>query len=151
MEHVIWCWLQSIPLFWIHFIASGVMLGIIWFVQVVHYPLYHAIDGVSFRNYHRRHMTRTSFVIAPVMLVELGSGVGLLLALNQFNEPSYFIFSMWLLAGIWTSTFCIQVPFHRKLDLGKNTRAIKWLVITNWIRTILWTVRVVLLVLAENA
>jgi sterol desaturase/sphingolipid hydroxylase (fatty acid hydroxylase superfamily) len=65
--------------------ATWFMVGLIWFVQVVHYPLFAAVPaGEPFAAYHRQHVRRTTWVVAPVMLVELVTAVALLLARPAF-------------------------------------------------------------------
>jgi hypothetical protein len=51
-----------------------------------------------------------------------------------------------LLAVLWGSTFWIQVPLHARLQSGSNPDTIDWLVQTNWIRTVAWSIRGVLAV-----
>jgi hypothetical protein len=53
------------------------MTGLIWFVQVVHYPLFARVGGDGYREYQIEHMRRTGWVVGPAMLAELGSGVAL--------------------------------------------------------------------------
>ena len=48
------------------------MFGLIWFVQIVHYPLFVRVGEPGFRDYAGLHATRTTYVVAPLMLVELG-------------------------------------------------------------------------------
>ena len=43
--------------------------------------------------------------------------------------------------AIWLSTFALQVPRHDELRGGFDARAHEQLVGTNWIRTVLWTLR----------
>jgi hypothetical protein len=47
--------------------------------------------------------------------------------------------------AIWLSTALLQVPCHNRLMLAFDRDAIRLLVLTNWIRTLLWTARGVLL------
>jgi hypothetical protein len=46
-----------------------------------------------------------------------------------------------LLAGIWASTFFLQVPCHLQLSTGWNAATHRFLVQSNWIRTVFWTAR----------
>ena len=46
-----------------------------------------------------------------------------------------------LLAGIWIPSVLLHVPRHRDLGLGFNTSAHLFLVLSNWIRTALWSAR----------
>ena len=54
-----------------------------------------------------------------------------------------------LIFVIWLSTAILQVPLHRKLELGGyDARVIRRLVATNWLRTLAWSARAVLVLLA---
>ena len=46
------------------------MVGLIWFVQIVHYPLFAQVGREGFSGYEQAHQNRTTFVVAPLMLVE---------------------------------------------------------------------------------
>lgn len=120
------------------------MTGLIWFVQVVHYPLFAFVQPDTFKEYEARHTGRTTIVVGPVMLVELGCS----LALLGFRPAPVPLWAVWtgvlLLAVIWLSTFFISVPCHSELAKGFNPRAARALVRTNWIRTFAWTLRALL-------
>ena len=57
-------------------VASGMMAGIIWFVQVVHYPLFAAVPGAD-GGYARENQARTARVVLPPMLVEAAAAAWL--------------------------------------------------------------------------
>jgi len=124
--------------FQIHLLLSLYMLGLIWFVQVVHYPLMGKVGAADFVHYERAHTRLASWVTAPPMLGELASGFLLL----SWNSQELF---WWLNAVgigiIWASTFFLQVPLHSALsqefDLGVQRRLVR----TNWLRTLVWTLR----------
>lgn len=130
-------------LFKIHLLFSLYMLGLIWFVQIVHYPLFAKIKAENFVGYEQQHTHKTSFITAPPMLVELATAI-LLLYLN-FGDLLHWINTIGVI-GLWASTFFIQVPLHQKLSQNHDTKAIQKLVRSNWIRTIIWTLRGLLLV-----
>jgi hypothetical protein len=46
-----------------------------------------------------------------------------------------------LLLVIWLSTVFLQVPLHRQLAAGFDSRSAARLVSSNWLRTIAWTLR----------
>jgi hypothetical protein len=50
-----------------HAAATLVMVGVIWFVQIAHYPLMARVSAGEFAAYEREHQTRTT-------LVDLGLG-----------------------------------------------------------------------------
>ena len=104
-------------IFLIQILATAMMTGIIWFVQIVHYPLFVKIPGKGFTAYERSHTVRTGWVVAPLMLVELGGAVTLLLfprlidcsGLPLVGDPLY-LAALGCLILIWASTFLLQVP-----------------------------------------
>ncbi len=126
----------------IHLAATVFMTGLIWFVQVVHYPLFAAVGREQFANYEQLHTTLTTYVVGPVMLLELGTA--LLVAYSRPGVTSYL--GLGLLAVIWASTAFLQVPKHNVLQYGFDAQAHAALVSTNWIRTVCWTARTVLCV-----
>ncbi|MFZ9920475.1 MAG: hypothetical protein ACO3FQ_04865 [Terrimicrobiaceae bacterium] len=134
------------PTDWIvaaHLVATFLMTGIIWFVQIVHYPMLARLPHEDFAEIEREHCDRTGFVVAPPMLVEAFTLVWLIL--RGFDSP-LFLFTAALLGVVWISTFILQVPAHRALLLGWNETAHRRLVLTNWIRTAGWTLRAGILV-----
>ena len=121
----------------VHAAATWFMVGLIWFVQIVHYPLFAGVGEQGWSAYGRRHQMLTTTVVGPVMLVELVSAAWLLVL-----EPGPLeIAGGVLLALVWASTFFVQVPLHRRLERGHDRRVIATLVTTNWARTILWSAR----------
>ena len=117
------------------------MVGLIWFVQIVHYPLFARVGPDSFTAYSEAHSRLTTLVVGPAMLVELGTAVLLLL----FHPPQLPGSVLWLglalVAAIWLSTALLQVPRHEVLGLGFDALTHRGLVATNWIRTVAWSAR----------
>jgi len=128
----------------IHAGATLFMTGLIWFVQVVHYPLLANVGANGYGDYQARHERLTSRVVGPPMLIELVCAGWI-----AINPPSGL--PLWmsyaglaLLAVVWLSTACLQVPRHHELEQGFNGKSHQSLVRTNWLRTIAWSLRSVL-------
>ncbi len=140
----------------IQILATAMMTGIIWFVQIVHYPLFTKIPKEGFTRYEQAHTVRTGWVVAPLMLLELGTALLLLfyrpegLAKPLSTSPIY-LAALGCLILIWLSTFLVQVPLHGVLEKQSDHRAMLLLDRTNWIRTILWSLRLGLLSLLPAA
>ncbi len=119
------------------------MTGIIWFVQVVHYPLFLKVSQTNFRAFEAEHATRTGWVVGPLMGLELA--LATLFLLQRFRPPAIPAASAWLgealVVAIWLSTGLVQVPLHNRLQAGYDATVIASLVHTNWLRTIAWTLR----------
>lgn len=127
----------------VHAASTSAMMGLIWFVQVVHYPLMARVGAQDYSLYQHAHMSRTTWVVAPLMLTELATAVLLVPMLGPASYPIT-ISGLVLVVLIWVSTAALQVPAHKGLTQGFAERAHRRLVATNWLRTIMWSVRGVL-------
>ena len=125
--------------------AALFMTGVIWFVQIVHYPLFIFADKEKFPEFSKTHSNNAGYIVIFPMLIELITAVMLLFLYPSSPFHNYYIGSMFLLALIWISTFIIQVPMHRRLAFGYHNKRIDLLIKYNWIRTIGWTSRSILL------
>jgi hypothetical protein len=130
---------------WVELVTALFMTGLIWFVQVVHYPLLARVGSES-TAYQIAHMKRTTGVVAVPMLAELTSGV-VLAALG--TGPAW---QRWpatvLLAVVWLATLTLLVPAHDALARGFDGRIHRRLVAANWLRTVAWTLRSALCIAA---
>ena len=124
-----------------HFAATWNMTGLCWLVQRVQYPLMEQVGVERFAAYEAAHVTRIGPVVAPVMLLEMGTALALLTWGGLAFRNSLFLLSLVFLVGIWLSTFGIQVPLHAQLAHGFDADAHARLVRSNWIRTVFWTIR----------
>ncbi len=127
------------------FAASLFMTGVIWFVQVVHYPLMGQVGGSEFRAYHNLHTERTGWVVAPPMLVELAASVALVYLRGSGQQGVFNWAGLVLVTLVWGSTMLIQVPLHDRLGAEFTESAHRWLVVSNWFRTVVWTAHSLLL------
>ena len=134
-----------------HAAATLFMVGIIWFVQVVHYPLFARVGAAGFAAYSATHARLTGLVVGPPMLVEAATAVALVVS----TPPKVSTWLLWvglvLLAGIWLSTALLQSPSHTELGRGFDLSEHRSLVGSNWVRTVLWSLRglIVLWILSE--
>ncbi len=132
----------------IHAAATFFMAGVIWIIQVVHYPLFGMVGRDGFAAYESAHASRITPVVGTAMLVEAACTGLLLLTMAEFSArgiPKWIpLAGAILLAGIWLSTFALQVPLHGQLGQGFDESAHAALVRTNWIRTVGWSLRATL-------
>ena len=131
----------------LHVLATIMMTTIIWFVQLVHYPLFQHVGASEFTSYERAHTQRISPIVGPLMLLEAATAV-LLIALGPaWATRAELWLGLVLLGVIWLSTATLQVPAHRRLTEGYEPGVIRRLVATNWIRTGAWSARAALALL----
>jgi hypothetical protein len=131
-----------------HAVATCFMAGVIWIIQIVHYPLFRMVGADGFAAYERSHASRITPVVGTAMLIEAACTGLLLLAMGDLAArgiPRWVpLAGALLLATIWLSTFALQVPLHGQLGQGFDESAHAALVRSNWIRTIGWSLRSVL-------
>lgn len=125
----------------LHAAATWYMTGVIWFVQLVHYPLMARVGTDGFAAYEALHRRYTGWVVGPPMLLEAATALAL-----WWRRPSSAAWTagLVLVAVIWLSTFLLQVPSHDRLSRGMDAAALGRLVNGNWIRTAAWTARAML-------
>ena len=127
----------------VHLGATAFMAGVIWYVQLVHYPLMAGWPHEDFPRWEAVHREQTGFVVVPGMLLE-GVTAGMLLFRRPPAMPAWLLWAGGaMLLAIWMSTFAIQVPLHERLASGWDAESHARLVQTNWLRTVLWSARLV--------
>ena len=114
---------------------------VISLVQLVHYPLYKKIDTDSFSEYQILHIKLITPLVGPIMIAELVTSF--LLFLNYSNGVFNIAFALILI--IWLTTVLKSIPNHQKLTEGWNEKLFKELLAFNWIRTVSWILRTLLL------
>ena len=130
--------------------STFAMTGLIWLIQLVHYPLFGKVGEEQFVAYETAHSRRITPIVMPLMVAELLSCLWLAWrpeTAGQFMAPQW----LWVTAAamavlIWISTAVLQVPMHNRLEQGFNEQVWRSLVNTNWIRTALWSSRSVILI-----
>ena len=125
--------------------ATLAMFGLIWFVQVVHYPLFAKVGPANFREYEVSHQQRTTAVVAPFMLTEAATATAALWIRPAGISWSAAVTGAALVVVLWASTYWWQVPAHQKLAHAFDAATHRQLVRGTWIRTLAWTARALLM------
>ena len=126
-----------------HLALASLMVGVIWVIQLVHYPSFRFTDREKYVSFQIFHMRKISFIVMPVMVLEFLSG--LLLVLYHSNHESLLRISFILLLIIWLVTALFFAQIHQKLSKGYDETLVRKLVSFNWIRTLLWTIRTIII------
>ena len=123
--------------------ATWALVGLIWTIQLVQYPLFAHVGAREFASFHAEHCRRITWVVAPLMLAELVTTL-LLLASPPPEMPRW---ALWVSAGLvattWLSTALFFVPLHARIRRPDSAEQ-RALVAANWLRTAAWTARGVL-------
>ncbi len=125
----------------LHTVSTLMMTGLIWMVQLVHYPLFTHVGAATFHSYADQHTRRITWLVAPLMLGEALAATALVVLLEPGVARTLAIVGVVLLLVIWASTGLVQVPCHARLSRGFDAATVRRLVGTNWIRTAAWSLR----------
>ncbi|WP_207891060.1 hypothetical protein [Hymenobacter edaphi] len=121
--------------------VTAYLTGVIWTVQLVHYPGFALVPAAGFPAFHQAHLKRMGWVVMAPMVAELLLAGAW--AWQARTGPAYGALA--LVGFIWAVTFGVSVPLHRQLAGGWSYAAVYGLVRTNWLRTLAWTLRLGLL------
>ncbi|MEN1680878.1 MAG: hypothetical protein AAGJ46_14920 [Planctomycetota bacterium] len=125
--------------------SSLYMTGLIWFVQLVHYPMFADVPADQFVEYERIHQARTTWAVGPPMLLELFTALAFLWRRPE-GVPAWAPWAgLTLLLLVDGSTAVFFGPQHGRLSAGFDATLHRQLVDWNWLRTFGWTARGVLM------
>lgn len=120
--------------------STSVMVGFIWTIQLLTYPMMAAVPAEGFVAYELTHRNRVTALLAVLAPVELVASAGVVVAVD--DVPAWLsVGAASLLFAIWLSTLLFYAPLHMRLSTGFDARLHRRLVRTNWVRTVAWTAR----------
>jgi len=123
-------------------ISCFFLTGLIWTIQLVHYPSFQWVEDDKFTMFAKFHSARISILVVPAMLIELVTAVMLIYTPTPLlTSRPVLLMNVAGVVFIWISTFLFSVPCHSKFKLGTSKKLIFRLVATNWPRTIIWSLR----------
>lgn len=135
-------WLWSANL-----VTGAFMAGVVAFVHVVHYPLFREVDPSAWRSYHLQHIRRTTWLIAPAMLLDALAAIGLLL----YRPDAASLIALVCVLLAWIITFALAVPAHNRMGTGFDTSMHRKLMWSNLLRLGAWIARLAVLLDAPPA
>jgi len=135
----------EIIVFIAHACSTLMWFGIMWFVHLVHYPLFRLIGKRNFLSYEKEHYRRTMPLAVCLLAIELVTGI-LLFWIRPAEIPfTPVVLGAILLGVIWLFTWKQCVPLHKQLISGK-AGAYKRLIRANLIRTVAWSLRAAVII-----
>lgn len=132
-------------IFLLNLCSTWYMVGLIWMVQIVHYNMFDRVGREGFAAYEADHSRLITPIVGIPMLIEIATAAWLVMQPPVGFPRSWMIAGLILVGLIWLSTAFIQVPCHNRLAQGFDQSTYERLVQTNWIRTVLWSTRGVLM------
>ena len=131
----------------LNLVATMFMVGLIWMVQIVHYPLL-ALVGVDRASAVAiEHQARTARVVGLPMAVEGVTALWLMFDRPDGVNVLLAWFSAAILGVVLLCTVLLSVPLHARMAENPDATVGRRLVITNWPRTFGWTFRGILVAL----
>ncbi len=129
-------------------VATSAMAGVLWVIQLVHYPIFDAIDRGDddelWQQFGDRHRRAISLVVGPFMLAEGITGIWLVIDPPSDLSVAWPMVAAVLMAVAYGTTAFVSVPLHERLTATYDETSHHRLVSTNWIRTVAWTARAAL-------
>ena len=117
---------------------------LVWIVQLVIYPSFTYYSKENLYKWHRNYTKRFSIVVMPLMCSQI------IIAIIQLFQVQnwYTILSTVIIASLWLTTFKIFVPIHFSIDNNEPIEnACSKLVAKNWMRTVLWSLLLIISVI----
>jgi hypothetical protein len=117
-------------------VDTGILV-LIWMVQLIIYPAFHVMEASGFVQWHKKYMNAIGVIVIPLMLAQAGC-----IAQQLIEELSIAsLVSAIAVLIAWIVTVTLSAPTHQKLQAeGKKQKTIQFLITTNWLRTIGWTI-----------
>lgn len=125
----------------LHAAATLVMVGLIWVVQVVHYPLFENVGAEAYPGYQSRHIDRIGALLVVPWGLEGVSIVALLVVAKERLMRRLAIAGAALMGLILAVTMIWAAPVHGELLDGFDAEQHDRLLASNLVRTLLWTAR----------
>ena len=75
----------------LHAAATWYLVGLIWTIQVVHYPSFSSIDPATYSTFQSSHMTRMGAIVGPIL-----TGW----AMGTFGATGFWIYLLAVMVGL---------------------------------------------------
>lgn len=121
----------------LHFASTWALVGLIWTIQLVHYPLFSQVGEQQFVQYVKTHGRNITWLVGPLMVAELVASYFVWKASPGALETA----GLLAVAVNWLVTGALFAPLHSRLAKGFDKDLCRKLIQANWIRTALWTAR----------
>ena len=127
----------------VHVGSTWAVVGVIWIIQLLVYPAMASVPTEAFPAYERFHQRRVSWVLVLFAPAEVITGLIVFLAPGDVPRWMPFVGGV-ILVLLWVSTAFFFAPLHGRLLDGFDPGLHQRLVSSNWMRTVGWSARGVL-------
>ena len=120
-------------------VVAAALGGLIWTIQIVHYPLFALVGQESWQRYESEHQRRITRVVLPLMVANVALAVTLVVQRDELLAWA----NAAVAVGLFAATGAVYAPLHGEIARTFAPDRIRALVRLNWVRTAGWTVQVV--------
>jgi len=124
----------------VHALSTWFMVGMIWTIHVVHYPLFEFVGNDTYQTFQAKHVDLIGRLLIAPWLIEGLSALSLVLCLSGNLRKLALVGAVLMLAIMALSAF-VSAPAHGALSDGFDLSTHSDLMLGNLIRSILWTAR----------
>lgn len=128
-------------------ISTLLIAGILWFVQLVHYPLFNEMPAKNMVNYGYYHMQKISGIINLLFIIDFITIVFLLLLVNSDLSATLMLINISIFLFIVILTRITFLPIYQQISKNPNSILITKLINLNWIRTLVWSLKVIFMLI----
>lgn len=121
-------------------VDAALLCGLIWTIQLVHYPLFARVPAAGWPVYEAEHQQRITVLVLPLMVANVGLALALLL--DGAQPEGVAVLNAALAGGVFLATGLVYAPMHGRLSTAHDPDLIRRLVRLNWLRTVAWTAQV---------
>lgn len=119
-------------------IVAAFLCGLIWTIQLVHYPLFAAVGRDAWPAYEDEHRRRITPLVLPVM----AANVVLAVLLVAQEHSAARVLNLALAGSLFVATGAVFGRMHVRLTEAWDDALHRRLVRLNWLRTAGWTAQV---------
>lgn len=124
----------------LHLLATGFMVGLIWTIHAVHYPLF-AFVPEPYEPFQSEHMRRITMLLVVPWGVEVFTALGLFLTAETDAQRAWSLIGGGLVIAIVAVTGLLAAPAHGRLLERFDEQEHRQLMRVDLLRTLLWTAR----------
>ena len=124
----------------VHLLATGFMVGLIWTIHVVHYPLF-AFVPEPYEPFQAEHMRRITRLLVIPWGIEVFTALGLFLTAETDGQRALALLGGALVVAVVAVTGLLAAPAHGRLLERFDAAEHRTLMRVDLVRTLLWTAR----------
>jgi hypothetical protein len=123
----------------LHALATWFLVGMIWTVQYVHYPLFANVGAENYVEFQAEHVSRIGVVLAVPWIAEGVATLGLLMFARRGRELVVVSLGAAAAAAVLVISGFVSAPAHGALADGFETVVHERLLDWNLVRSLLWS------------